>query len=53
MKIDWSWPAAVVFTVVFGAISGLVWSGKLPAESVGFLLTWLIPSPMQLPKKEP
>lgn len=45
MKIDWQWPAAVVFAVVFVCVSGLVYLGKVPPDALGYLLAWLIPSP--------
>lgn len=47
LKLDWSWPAVVVFVTVFGAVSVLVFFGKVPAAALGALLTWLIPSPIQ------
>jgi len=47
MKLEWSWPAAVVFVSVFLALAALVFVGKLAPETLGVLLAWLIPSPVQ------
>lgn len=52
-SLDWQWPAAVVFAVVFAVLGILVYTGKLHAEVLTALLAWLIPSPYQAPKKEP
>lgn len=53
MKIDWQWPAAVVFSVVFTTLGALVYFGRMPSESLAVLLAWLIPSPAQsLPKRD-
>lgn len=54
--IDWQWPAAVVFAVVFATLGALVYFGKLHTEVLLALLAWLAPSPYQkLPSagKEP
>lgn len=47
MKLEWQWPAVVVFSVVFATIGALVYFGKVPADGLLMLLAWLIPSPMQ------
>ena len=55
MKLDWQWPAAVVFAVVFAVLGALVFTGKLHPEALLAMLTWLAPGPWQtpMPKKEP
>jgi hypothetical protein len=53
MKLDWQWPAAVVFCVAFAALSGLVYFGKIHPEALTALLAWLIPSPFQATTKAP
>lgn len=45
MRIEWQWPAAVVFAVVFVSLSALVYTGKMQPEALLALLAWLIPSP--------
>ena len=47
MKIDFQWPAAMVFSVAFATLGVLVYFGKMPHEALAALLTWLIPSPFQ------
>lgn len=47
MKLDWQWPGAAVFAVVFVSLSALVYTGKIPHDALLAVLTWLIPSPMQ------
>lgn len=37
---------SVVFTVVFVCVAGLIAMGKLPAETLKYLLVWLVPSPL-------
>lgn len=51
MKIDFQWPAAMVFSVAFVTLGALVYFGKMPHEALAALLTWLIPSPFQSTKK--
>lgn len=46
MKIQWQWPGVVVFGLVFVTLGLLVWQGKVPADLLGVVLAWLIPSPM-------
>jgi len=46
MKIQWQWPGAMVFAVVFVSVATLVYFGKVPDVLLGGLLAWLIPSPM-------
>lgn len=53
MKLDWQWPAAVVFAVVFAVIGALVFTGKLAPEALLAMLTWLAPGPYQGKPKEP
>jgi hypothetical protein len=45
MKLDWQWPAALVFSVVFMTTGALVYLGKLHPEILVGMLTWLIPAP--------
>ena len=52
MKLNFQWPAAVVFSVAFATLGALVWAGKMPHEALAALLTWLIPSPFQAQPKE-
>lgn len=52
MKLDWQWPAAVVFAVVFAVIGALVFTGKLHPEALLSMLTWLAPGPWQTPKDQ-
>ena len=52
MKLNFQWPAAVVFAVAFATLGVLVWAGKMPHEALAALLTWLIPSPFQAQPKE-
>jgi len=52
MKVEWQWPAAVVFSVVFAGLVLLAYFGKIPGETLLALIAWLIPSPMQ-PKSPP
>lgn len=52
MKIDWQWPAAVVFAVVFATLGVLVFTGKMHPEVLLAALTWLAPGPYQ-PKSLP
>lgn len=47
MKVQWEWPGAVMFGVVFLALAGLVYAGKVQADALIALLAWLIPSPVQ------
>jgi len=47
MKLDWQWPAAAVFAVVFASLAVLVHAGKIPPDALLAILAWLIPSPMQ------
>lgn len=47
MKLDWQWPPAVVFSVVFAVIGALVWKGTLHPEVLMAALTWLAPGPWQ------
>ncbi len=47
VRVDWQWPAAVVFSVVFLTMGALVFAGKIPPTVLTALLTWLIPSPFQ------
>lgn len=52
MKAEWQWPAAIVFIVVFVVMGGLVWSGKMPSETLLTLfIGGMLPAPMQLSKK--
>jgi hypothetical protein len=51
MKFDFQWPHAVVFATVTLVLGGLVYVGKLPADTLSVLLAWLVPSP--LGKKDP
>ncbi len=47
VKLDWQWPAAVVFAVVFAVVGFLVYTGKLHAEVLLAAITWLAPAPYQ------
>jgi len=47
MKLDWQWPAAMVFGVVFATLGALVYLGKLSPEVLLAALTWLAPAPYQ------
>ena len=47
MKLDFQWPAAVVFSVAFVTLGARVFLGQMPHEALAALLTWLIPSPFQ------
>jgi hypothetical protein len=47
MTIIWQWPNAVIFCVLTVVLAGLVYTGKLPGESLGVLVAWLIPSPIK------
>lgn len=47
MKLDWQWPAALVFCVTFAVLGALVYLGKLHTEVLFGMLTWLAPSPWQ------
>ncbi len=47
MKVEWQWPAALVFSTVFAGLVLLAYSGKIPGETLLALIAWLIPSPMQ------
>lgn len=52
MRLDWQWPGAVVFAVVFASLAALVYFGKVPHDALIALVAWLIPSPIQK-KAEP
>lgn len=52
MKIDWQWPAVMVFCVVFIVLGVLVALGKLHTEVMIAMLTWLAPGPWQNKKEE-
>lgn len=45
--LDWQWPAAAVFAVVFATLGALVYCGKIHPEALLAMLTWLAPSPYQ------
>lgn len=47
MKLDWQWPAALVFSVVCATVGFLVYTGKLHPEAMLIVLTWLAPAPYQ------
>lgn len=47
IKLDWQWPAAAVFAVVFATLGALVFTGKLHPEVLLAALTWLAPGPYQ------
>lgn len=53
MKLDWQWPAAVVFSIVFLTIGILVYFNKISHDALYGLLVWLIPSPMQAKAPNP
>ena len=44
MRLDWQITGAVVFCVVFVTLAALVYFGKVPADLLGVLLAWLVPS---------
>ena len=46
MKLDLQWPHAVVFSVSALVLGALVYTGKINAEVLGVLVTWLVPSPL-------
>jgi len=46
MKIDFQWPYAIMFCVVFAGITFLVYAGKLHHEALSGMLLWLAPSPL-------
>lgn len=46
-RIDWQWPAALVFAVVFAVVGALVYTGRLHPEALMAMLTWLAPGPWQ------
>ena len=50
MKLDWQWPAAIVFAIVFLVLGALVYTGKVHVEALLAMLTWLAPSPYQSTK---
>lgn len=50
-KLDWQWPAAIVFAVVFISLAALTYTGKVPASALLSLLAWLVPSPAQVTSK--
>lgn len=47
MKLDFQWPGALVFALVFLCLAALVFTGKIGPEALGALLAWLVPSPIQ------
>jgi hypothetical protein len=46
MKIDFQWPHAVIFSVVFAGFVFLVHTGKLHHDVLFAMMTWLAPSPL-------
>lgn len=44
-RIDFQWPAAVMYCITTAALTFLVYTGKLHAEVFMSLVAWLIPSP--------
>lgn len=44
-KLDLQWPAALMFTVAFVVIGGLVYTAKIHTEALFALLAWLVPGP--------
>ncbi len=53
MKMDWNTTGAIVFGVVFVTLGALVALGKLPADMLGILVAWLVPSPIGIGKGPP
>jgi hypothetical protein len=53
MKVQWQWPGALVFGVVFVTLGLLVWQQRIPADLLGILIAWLVPSPMSHRALEP
>lgn len=51
-KLDWQWPAAVVFSVVFAVLGALVYTKAIHSEALLAMLTWLAPSPYQQRPKD-
>lgn len=48
MKIQWQWPGAIAFAVVFATFGLLVWQNRVPVEVLIALLAaaGLSPSPL-------
>jgi hypothetical protein len=46
-KLDFQWPAAVIFSVVFATLGLLVYCGKIHPEALFALLAVLVPAPYQ------
>jgi hypothetical protein len=47
MTINWQWPSAIIFCVVTLVLGALIYTGKLPPETLGVIVAWLIPSPIK------
>jgi len=47
LRLDWQWPPALLFAVVFITLGVLVALGKLHVEVLLAALTWLAPGPYQ------
>jgi len=52
MSVNWQWPSAIIFCVITLVLGGLIYVGKLPAETMGVLVAWLIPSPIAANKRQ-
>lgn len=46
MKIDFQWPHAIVFSVVFAGLVFLIHAGKIDPVAITAMLTWLAPTPL-------
>jgi hypothetical protein len=46
-KIEWQWPAVIVFIVALLVAGGLVFTGKMHAEVLLAFFAWLMPGPWQ------
>jgi hypothetical protein len=51
-KLDFQWPAAVVFSVACATLGALVFTGHVHPEILLGLVMWLIPGPWK-PKPTP